>query len=105
MSDQTCSNLGDFNTPRPDREGEPVGTWADIYPEVEAEPDTAERAIVEHPRLHDAYKQVHQAGDPWPYSHRDKNSPTPERRYDHIYVTDGFTVTSCRYLGTGLTAT
>jgi hypothetical protein len=41
--------------------------------------------------------QVFQAGDPWPYSHRVKNSRTPERRYDQIYVTNGFTVASCRY--------
>ena len=89
---------GDFNTPRPEREGERMRTWADLYPEVQAEWDAAERAILEHPRLRDAYKQVHEAGDAWPYSHRVRNSPTPERRYDQIYVTDGFTVLSCRYL-------
>jgi endonuclease/exonuclease/phosphatase family metal-dependent hydrolase len=89
---------GDFNTPRPEREGERVRTWADLYPEVEAEWDAAERGILEHPRLRDAYRQVHRAGDPWPYSHRVKNSRTPERRYDHIYVSDDFTVASCRYL-------
>jgi endonuclease/exonuclease/phosphatase family metal-dependent hydrolase len=55
---------GDFNTPRPEREGERPRTFADLYPEVEAEWDAAERAILEHPRLRDAYKQVHRAATP-----------------------------------------
>ncbi len=85
---------GDFNTPRHEEEGKPATTWAPPDPEVREMWDAAERSILEHPRLHDAYKQVHRAGEPWPYSHV---TGATERRYDHIYVTDDFTVGACRY--------
>jgi endonuclease/exonuclease/phosphatase family metal-dependent hydrolase len=90
---------GDFNTPQPEQEGEPVRTFAEFYPDLEAMWDAAERGILEHPRLRDAYKQVHKPGDPWPYSYRVQNSKDPkQRRYDHIYVSDHFEVHTCRYL-------
>jgi endonuclease/exonuclease/phosphatase family metal-dependent hydrolase len=90
---------GDFNMPQPEKEGEPVRTFAEFYPELQEMWDAAERGILEHPRLKDAYKQVHKPGDPWPYSHRVQNSKEPkQRRYDHIYVSDHFEVHACRYL-------
>jgi endonuclease/exonuclease/phosphatase family metal-dependent hydrolase len=95
---------GDFNTPQPEVEGQPIRTWADRYPEVQDMWDDAERGILEHPRLRDAYKQIHQAGEPWPFSHRVRNSRVQERRYDHIYVSLHFAVLSCRYLSDWLDA-
>jgi endonuclease/exonuclease/phosphatase family metal-dependent hydrolase len=90
---------GDFNAPKSEAEAGPVVTWADRYPEVEAEWDAAERRILEHPRLRDAYRQVHQPGDPWPYSHRVKRrGGVHDRRYDHIFVSAHFAVRACRYL-------
>ena len=50
---------GDFNTPQSEDAGDQIQTWADLYPEVRAEWDAAERSILEHPRLSDAYRQVH----------------------------------------------
>lgn len=95
---------GDFNMPQPEREGEPARTFAEFYPDLEAMWDAAERGILEHPRLRDAYKQVRKPGDPWPYSHRVHNSKDPkERRYDHIYVSNDFEVRACRYLVDWLT--
>lgn len=89
---------GDFNTPQPEAEGEPVKTWGELYPDVAEFWDAAERGILEHPRLRDAYKQVHKPGTPWPVSHRENRSRIKQRRYDHIYVNDRFTVRACRYL-------
>jgi endonuclease/exonuclease/phosphatase family metal-dependent hydrolase len=89
---------GDFNTPQPEVEGEPPETWGSRYPEVAEEWAAAELGILDHPRLRDAYKQVHVPGTPWPHSHRVKNSTPEERRYDHIYVTEHFSVLSCRHL-------
>ena len=65
---------GDFNTPQPETEDEPPRTWAQLYPEVVEYWDGAERGILEHPRLRDAYKQVHEPGTPWPVSHRSQRS-------------------------------
>ena len=88
---------GDFNTPQPEQEGQPIRTFAGRYPEVREMWDRLS-ADLEHPRLRDAYKQVHRAGDPWPYSHRVTRSKHPQgRRYDHIYVSDHFTVQACHY--------
>jgi endonuclease/exonuclease/phosphatase family metal-dependent hydrolase len=90
---------GDFNMPQPEKEGEPVKTFAEFYPDLEAMWDAAERGILEHPRLRDAYKQVHNPDDPWPYSYRVENTnDSKERRYDHIYVSDHFEVRTCSYL-------
>ena len=90
---------GDFNAPQSEPEGRPVVTWANHYPEVQPEWDAAERGILEHPRLRDAYRQVHQPGAPWPYSHRVKHRDGfHDRRYDHVFVSQHFTVGACRYL-------
>jgi hypothetical protein len=68
---------GDFNMPQPEKEDERVRTFAGFYPDLEGMWDAAERGILEHPRLRDAYKAVHRRGDPWPYSHRVKSHKDP----------------------------
>jgi endonuclease/exonuclease/phosphatase family metal-dependent hydrolase len=95
---------GDFNTPQPEVAGEPVRTFADRYPAVAAEWDAAE---TRHPRPSAAARRLQAgacAGRSLAGSHRVRNSRTPDRRYDHIYVSEHFTVDACRYLSDWLDA-
>jgi len=55
----------------------------------------AERGVLSNPRLVDAYRKTRKRGSPFAVSHRTR---TRDCRYDHIYVTGHFDVTSCRYL-------
>lgn len=85
---------GDFNTPVSEDDDDVV-TASVFHPRLANEWDTAERGILCHPRLADAYREVREPGAPFPVSHRTR---TRDCRYDHIYITDAFSVTSCRYL-------
>jgi endonuclease/exonuclease/phosphatase family metal-dependent hydrolase len=98
---------GDFNTPQPEVPGEPAKAHGDGAGSISEYWQAAERSILEHPRLRDAYR-IHRnnTGDAGPFaiSHRVKNSPVQERRYDHVYASNHFEVVDCIYLSEWLDA-
>jgi exonuclease III len=85
---------GDFNTPirEDDDDDVPAGQR---HPGLQPEWGEAERGVLSNPRLVDAYRKTRKRGSPFAVSHRTR---TRDCRYDHIYVTGQFDVTSCRYL-------
>jgi len=83
---------GDFNTPRSeDLAG--IETWARSHPNVERW-DRAERGILEHERLRDAYREKHDPTQPFPASHYTRGH---RRRYDHLFVSPEIVVNECWY--------
>lgn len=86
---------GDFNTPQGEDE-ESLVTWASAHPvAVQERWDAAERQVLEHPELRDAYRALHRDGDPYPVSHRTRGF---NRRYDHIYASAELEPKACKYL-------
>jgi len=85
---------GDFNTPisEDDDDVVPAGRR---HPGLQPEWGEAERSVLSNPRLVDAYRKTRERGSPFAVSHRTRSR---DCRYDHIYVTEHFSVTSCEYL-------
>ncbi len=85
---------GDFNTPISEDDDDVVPA-GQRHPGLQPGWGEAELAILSNPRLVDAYRKIRQRGSPFAVSHRTKSR---DCRYDHIYITEDFRVTSCDYL-------
>jgi endonuclease/exonuclease/phosphatase family metal-dependent hydrolase len=92
-----CARIlcGDFNTPRWEDDSS-LTTWARRRGSAW---DRAERSVLEHPELRDAYRALRKRGDALPVSHFTGVTP---RRYDHIYVSPELHPTACEYLSSWL---
>jgi endonuclease/exonuclease/phosphatase family metal-dependent hydrolase len=59
----------------------------------------SERAIVANLDLRDVYRNVHEAGQPFPASHSTgRYAQTTRHRYDYIFASSEFETLGCRYL-------
>jgi endonuclease/exonuclease/phosphatase family metal-dependent hydrolase len=90
---------GDFNTPRSETH-DTITTWGSNHGRLRDMWDAAERSVLEHPRLRDVHRTLRSVDDAFPVSHVTRGGI---RRYDHVYVNDDLTPTSCLYLTTWMT--
>jgi len=93
---------GDFNAPVTETVDEPRSQIERAWHGATARWQAAEASVIEHPEMRDAYRGVHEPGQPLPASHFTGRPARTPHRYDHIFVSRKLRTVSCEYLGNWL---